>query len=272
MPSIHPTAQVHPSAVIADSAQIGEHAVIGPYVVIEDDVHIGPRSRVDSFATIQQYTRMGSDNHIYPHACVGGTPQDLKFAGEKSWLEIGDKNRIREFSTLHRGTEGGGGVTRVGNNNLIMAYAHVAHDCHVGSFVVMSNNATLAGHVEVGDHAILGGLSAVHQFCRIGHHAFLGGASAIGQDLPPYMLASGHRAKIVGPNAIGLRRLGASTEIIRALKSAYRQIWFADQPRKDTLEQLECEYADMPEMLDVISFIRSSERGIASAGRDTEED
>lgn len=271
MAVIHPSAQVHPTAIIAPGAHIGENVQIGPYAVIEDDVHIGSGSRVEAFATVLQYTRMGSGNHIYHHACVGGTPQDLKFAGEESWLEIGDNNRIREFSTLHRGTASGGGITRIGNNNLIMAYVHVAHDCKLGNSIVMSNNATLGGHVTVDDFAILGGLSAVHQFCRIGHHAFLGGASAIGQDLPPYMLASGHRAKVISPNIVGLRRMGASQDVLRALKNAYRQIWHAETPRKEALDELEREYAAQPEVLGLIAFIRASERGIAPAGRESDE-
>ncbi len=271
MANIHPTAQVHPSAVVAPGAHIGENVQIAPYAVIEDDVHIGPDCRIGSFAYISQYTRMGRGNQIFHHASVGGAPQDLKFHGEVSWLEIGDNNRIREFSTMHRGTESGGGITRVGSNCLIMAYVHVAHDCKVGNSVVMSNNATLGGHVEVGDFAILGGLSAVHQFCRVGHHAFLGGASGIGQDLPPFMLASGHRAKVIGPNLVGLRRLGISPELMHALKTAYRLVWHADMPRKDALEQLEKDYANLPELLDFVSFVRGAERGIVAAGRDSED-
>jgi UDP-N-acetylglucosamine acyltransferase len=267
---IHHSATIHPAALIGDNTHIGEHVQIAAYASVADDVYIGAHSRIDSFACVLQYTRMGSGNHIYSHALVGGTPQDLRFNNEITWLEIGDNNRIREFSTLHRGTAAGCGITRVHSNTLIMAYAHVAHDCQVGNSVVMSNNATLGGHVHVGDFAVLGGLSAVHQYCRIGHYAFLGGASAIGQDLPPYMLATGHRAKILSPNLVGLRRLGVSPELIRALKAAYRLIWHSEQPRKEALEELKEEFGTMPEIQSLIDFINTSDRGIAAAGRDTE--
>jgi UDP-N-acetylglucosamine acyltransferase len=195
---------------------------------------------------------------------VGGEPQDLKFHGEESWLEIGDRNRIREFATLHRGTEGGGAKTVVGSDNLLMAYTHVAHDCHVKDGIIMSNGATLAGHVTVEDHAILAGLSAVHQFVRIGRNAFVGGMSGIAQDLPPFMLAVGNRAGVHGPNLVGLRRAKASRDLIAALKSAYRLIWHSETPRKEALEQLEYEYGNFPEVLNFVEFIRSSERGILS--------
>jgi UDP-N-acetylglucosamine acyltransferase len=257
-------AQIHPSAFVDSKAVIGEDVVIGPCAVVEANTVIGDRCRIDAFASVKQYTRMGTDNHIYSYAAVGGEPQDLKFHGEESWLEIGDRNRIREFATLHRGTEGGGAKTVVGNDNLLMAYTHVAHDCHVKDGIIMSNGATLAGHVTVEDHAILAGLSAVHQFVRIGRNAFVGGMSGIAQDLPPFMLAVGNRAGVHGPNLVGLRRAKASRDLIAALKSAYRLIWHSETPRKEALEQLEYEYGNFPEVLNFVEFIRSSERGILS--------
>lgn len=261
------SAQVHPSAFVHPSAQLGEGIVIGPCAVVEEDVVIGDRTRLDAFATVKRYTRMGSDNHVHSYACVGGEPQDLKYAGEVSWLEIGNGNNIREFSTLHRGTEGGGGCTRIGDNNLFMAYTHVAHDCVVGNNVVMSNNATLAGHVTVGDFVIISGLSAVHQFTRLGQHSFVAGMSGLPQDLPPFMLAVGSRAAVHGPNLVGLRRMHASRELIAALKNAFRLIWLSETPRKEALEQLEYEFGNFPEILDLVAFIRGSERGILSANR-----
>jgi UDP-N-acetylglucosamine acyltransferase len=257
-------AQIHPSAFVDSKAVIGEDVVIGPCAVVEANTVIGDRCRIDAFASVKQYTRMGTDNHIYSYAAVGGEPQDLKFHGEESWLEIGDRNRIREFATLHRGTEGGGAKTVVGSDNLLMAYTHVAHDCHVKDGIIMSNGATLAGHVTVEDHAILAGLSAVHQFVRIGRNAFVGGMSGIAQDLPPFMLAVGNRAGVHGPNLVGLRRAKASRDLIAALKSAYRLIWHSETPRKEALEQLEYEYGNFPEVLNFVEFIRSSERGILS--------
>ena len=167
--------QVHPTAIVHANAQIGKDVEIGPYAIIEEHVVIGDRCRIDAHAVIKDYTRMGVGNHIHSHALVGGEPQDLKFQGEVTWLELGDDNRIREFATLHRGTEGGGGITRIGSRNLRMAYTHIAHDCQLGNDIVMSNGATLGGHVRVDDFAIIGGLSAVHQFGHVGTHAFVGG-------------------------------------------------------------------------------------------------
>ncbi|MFV0422912.1 acyl-ACP--UDP-N-acetylglucosamine O-acyltransferase [Oleidesulfovibrio sp.] len=255
---------IHPSAFVDEKAQLGSDVVIGPCAVVEANTIIGDRCRIDAFASVKEFTRMGCDNHIYSYAAVGGEPQDLKFAGEESWLVLGDRNRVREFATLNRGTEGGGGKTVIGDDNLLMAYTHVAHDCHVKNGVIMSNGATLAGHVTVEDHAILAGLSAVHQFVRIGRNAFVGGMSGISQDLPPFMLAVGNRAGVHGPNLVGLRRMKASRDLIAAFKSAYRLVWNSDTPRKEALEQLEYEYGMFPELIDFVEFIRASERGILS--------
>ncbi len=269
------SAQIHPTAIIHPNAELGEGVVVGPYVIIEDKVIIGAGTRIDAHATIKTFVRMGEGNHIYSHACVGGEPQDLKFHGEDSWLELGNRNRVREFSTLNRGTEAGGGLTKIGDDNLFMAYCHVAHDCRVGNNVVFSNAATLAGHVEVGDSAILGGLSAVHQFCRVGHNAFLGAMSGMSQDLPPYMLASaskGANSVIYGPNAVGLRRMGASQELIGALRQAYRIIWLQKNPRAEALDQVLREYGDFQEVADLVDFLRSAERGVLPASVEDQED
>lgn len=257
--------QIHPSAFVHESAQLGEDVTIGPCAVVEANVTIGDRTRVDAFASIKNFTRIGMDNHIHSYACVGGDPQDLKYHGEESWLEIGNGNTIREFSTQHRGTEGGGCLTRIGNNNLLMAYTHVAHDCVLGDNIVMSNNATLAGHVTVGNYVIISGLSAVHQFVRIGDHAFVAGMSGLPQDLPPFMLAVGGRACIHGPNLVGLRRMQASREVISALKTAFRLLWHSETPRKEALEQIEYEYGQSPEIMELVNFVRTSERGVLSA-------
>ena len=255
-------AQIHPTAFVAPTAKIGDDVVIGPCAVIEDDVVIGARTRIDAFASIKRYTTLGEDNHVYSYAAVGGEPQDLKFHGEESRLAIGNRNRIREFATLHRGTEAGGGVTRVGDNNLLMAYVHIAHDCTVMNNIVMSNNATLAGHCFVDDNAIIGGLSAVHQFVRVGKHAFVGGMSGLAQDLPPWMLAVGNRATVQSPNIVGLRRAKASMELLSAFKQAYRMTWYSGIPRPDALMQLEAEYGHLPDIEEFISFVRESKRGI----------
>lgn len=256
---------IHPTALVSPKAELGEGVVIGHCAIVEDNVVIGDHSRVEPFASVKSYTRMGKNNTIHSYAMVGGIPQDLKFHGEESWLEMGNNNHVREFATLHRGTEGGGGVTKIGDGNLLMAYTHIAHDCRLGNQIIMSNAATLAGHVIVGDGAILGGLCAVHQFCRIGTHAFVGGMSGIGMDVPPFMLASGHRADLHGPNLVGLRRMQASRETLAALRSAYRTIWLSGIPRQEALEQVEKNYSSFPEVLQVVAFIRSAERGVLAA-------
>ena len=258
---------IHPSAFVSPKAELGVNVTVGPCALIEDDVVIGDNCRIDAFASIKQYTRMGKGNIIHSYALVGGIPQDLKFAGEISHLEMGDNNKVREFATLHRGTEGGGALTAIGSNNLIMAYCHVAHDCRLGNSIVMSNNATLAGHVEVGDHSVLGGLSAVHQFVRIGRCSFIGGMTGINQDLPPYMMAVGVRAGIHGPNLVGMRRLGLPSANITSVRSAFRQIWHSDLPRQETLTNAEIEFTDFPEVQEIITFVRSSQRGVLSATR-----
>ncbi len=253
---------IHPTAIVAPDVELGAGVKIGPYAIIEDNVIIGEESQIDAHAVVKRYTRMGRKNHIHSHALVGGEPQDLKFQGEVTWLILGDENNIREFATLHRGTNGGGGITRVGDYNLCMAYSHVAHDCQVGNGVVLSNGATLGGHVQVDDFAIIGGLSAVHQFSHIGVHAFVGGMTGVAQDLPPWMLAAGSRALVHGPNVVGLRRFGAGLETVSALKKAFRLIWRSELPRTEALAQLSTEFASIPEVMEFVRFVRSSERGI----------
>lgn len=256
---------VHPTALVSPKAELGENVTIGHCAVVEDNVVIGDYSRVEPFASVKAHTRMGRSNVIHSYAMVGGIPQDLKFHGEESWLELGDSNNVREFATVHRGTDGGGGVTRIGSNNLFMAYTHIAHDCQLGSHIIMSNNAALAGHVIVGDGAILGGLSAVHQFCRIGTHAFVGGMSGIGMDVPPYMLASGHRADLHGPNLVGLRRMQTSRETLAVIRSVYRTIWLSGIPRQEALDQVKKEHGSVPEVRTIVEFIQSAERGVLPA-------
>jgi len=255
----------HPTAIIDPSAQLGDDVHVGPYAIIECDVRIGDRCRIDAHAIVKQYTNMDADNHIYSYALIGGEPQDLKFDGEVSYLHMGSGNKVREFATIHRGTAGGGNETRIGNRNLLMAYTHVAHDCVLGDDIVMSNGATLAGHVHVGDAAIIGGLSAVHQFCRIGDHAFVGGMTGVPQDLPPWMLAAGSRALVYGPNAVGLRRAGASRELLSAFKKAFRLVWWSDLVRADALQAIYDEFSNFKEVVDFIDFIKASERGICPA-------
>lgn len=254
---IHKTAIVHPDAILGENVTIGPYAVIGQHVRIGDGTTVGPH------AVIEGWTDIGKENRIFQFAAIGAVPQDLKFHGEKSTLTIGDRNSIREFATMHLGTEDGGGETIVGDDNLFMVYSHVAHDCRVGNRVVMANSATLAGHVEVGDYAILGGLSAYHQFIRIGAHCMVSGGSMVNQDLPPYVLAQGDRARPAGINSTGLSRRGFSSEAIRAIKNSYKLFFRSDLKQEESLQKINSEYGSFPEVTFFTDFIKGSERGIA---------
>ncbi len=254
---IHATAIVHPGARIAPGVEIGPYAVIGEHVSLGEGTTVGPH------AVIEGWTEIGRDNRIFQFASVGAAPQDLKFHGEKSFLRIGDRNMVREFVTLHRGTESGGGETVIGNDNLFMAYSHVAHDCIVGNRVILANGATLAGHVQVDDFAILGGLSAVHQFTRVGAHVMVSGGSMVAQDIPPYTIAQGDRAKTVGLNLVGLKRRGFSEEVLRALKQAYKIIFRSGLRQEEALQKIAEEVTHGPELAVFVDFIRNSQRGVA---------
>jgi UDP-N-acetylglucosamine acyltransferase len=213
---------IHPTAIVSPQAALGENVSIGPYTVIEGDVVIGSGTNIGAHVYIDRYTRIGKDCSISPFAAIGTPPQDKKFTGEKTEVVMGDENVIREYVTINRGTTGGGGLTTIGNQNLLMAYVHVAHDCHLGNGIIMANLATLAGHVILEDYAILNGLVAIQQFVRIGAHAYIGGKSGVLKDIPPYVIASGDRAKLFGLNVVGLKRHNFSDEVIMALKTAYQ--------------------------------------------------
>ncbi len=253
---------VHPTAIVASGARLHPTVEVGPYVVIGAQVEIGAGTTVGPHAVIEGRTRLGERNRVFQFASVGAQPQDLKYAGEDSALEIGNENLIREFTTLHKGTTGGGGVTRIGDGNLFMAYAHVAHDCQVGSGCVFANGATLGGHVEVGDHAILGGLAAVHQFTRIGRHAFVAGGSMVVMDVPPFCTAQGDRAELVGINSVGLARHGFGEEQIARVKEAYRILFRSKLPLEEAIERLRTELGDQPEIQVLLGFVTTSHRGL----------
>lgn len=254
---IHPTAIVHPAARIAEGVEIGPFAVIGEHVSIAAGTVVGPHTVIDG------WTEIGRDNRIFQFASVGAPPQDLKFHGEKSCLRLGERNTVREFVTLHRGTESGGGETLIGNDNLFMAYAHVAHDCVVGNRVILANGATLAGHVQVDDFAILGGLSAVHQFARIGCHVMISGGAMVTQDIPPYCIAQGDRAKTVGINLVGLKRRGFTDGSLRSIKQAYKLVLRSGLRLEEALAKIDSDVVKCPELEVFVSFIKNSERGIA---------
>ncbi|MFB3854274.1 MAG: acyl-ACP--UDP-N-acetylglucosamine O-acyltransferase [Vicinamibacterales bacterium] len=256
-PSIHPTAVVEPGAVI------GAGTVIGPHATIGSGVRIGRRCRVGHSVVIQGRTEVGDDNTFAPMASIGEAPQDLKYRGEDTRLVIGNNNIFREFVTIHRGTKGGGGVTSIGDRNLFMAYAHVAHDCHVGSDIIFANGATLGGHVTVEDFATVSALSGVHQFCRVGEHAFIGAASAVTRDAMPYAKTVGNRARIYGLNTVGLVRRGFTQDTISKLRRAYRYLLVSKLNTSQAVARIEEDPdLDCREVRYLVQFIRSSTRGV----------
>jgi len=253
---------IHPSAVIDPSARLDETCNIGAYAIVGADVVIGSGTRIGPHVVINGPTVIGKDNHIFQFASIGEDPQDLKFDGGDSRLVIGDNNRIREFVTINRVTNGGGGLTSIGDDNLLMAYVHIAHDCEVGNNTVFANSASLAGHVNVGDYAILGGFSLVHQFSRIGAHSFSGMGSVINKDVPPYLLVSGHYAEAKGINKQGLRRRGFDEKEIAALQKTFikvvRRRGVKDDDSYAEIEELALEF---PHVNELLQFIRADGRG-----------
>ncbi|MGO9831799.1 MAG: acyl-ACP--UDP-N-acetylglucosamine O-acyltransferase [Myxococcaceae bacterium] len=257
-----PGASVHPTAIIAPGAELHPSVEVGPFAVIGPMVRIGAGSTVGPHAVLEGRTSLGERNRVFQFASVGAIPQDLKYAGEAAALVIGDGNTIREFATLHIGTSGGGGVTRVGNQNLFMAYSHVAHDSQVGSRCVFANGATLAGHVEVGDFVTLGGLSAVHQFTRIGAHAFIAGGAMVVMDVPPYCIAQGDRAELAGLNVVGLQRHGFTEEQLARVKDAYRVLFRSKLPLEEAVASLRVDFGGQPEVDRLLDFVTTTKRGL----------
>ena len=255
---------IHSTAIIAPGAELDSTVTVGPYAVIGEHVKIGAGTTVGPHAVIEGRTEIGSENQIFQFTSIGAAPQDLKFAGEETYLRIGSRNRIREFVTIHLGTETGNGITTVGDDNLLMAYAHVAHDCIVKNHVVMANAATLAGHVEVGDYAILGGLSAVHQFARVGCHVMASGGSMIGQDVVPYSIIQGDRARVVGLNLTGLKRRGFSTQSLVNIKKMYKLVFRSNLNLNEAVTQIEGQFdTSLEEVATYLDFLKKSERGLA---------
>lgn len=253
---IHETAIVDPNAVIGTDVEIGPYAIIGPHVQIGDGTWIG------AGAIIEGWTVIGKNNKIYAGAIVGNDPQDLKFKGEKSYLFIGDNNIIREYATISRGTEGGGGETRIGNNNLFMSYVHVAHDCQVGNNVVVAHGSGIAGHVVIEDRVVIGGLAGIHQFTKIGRMAMVGAHTMVTKDVPPYIIVDGNPAKPYGINIVGLRRNGLSPETRMEIKRAYKILYRSNLNVTQAIEQMEQELPGSEEIDHFLRFLRSAERGI----------
>lgn len=255
---------IHPTAIIAPGAKLDPTVTVGPYAVIGEHVTIGAGSSVGPHAVIEGRTTIGTENQIFQFVSIGAVPQDLKFHGEESFLIIGDRNKIREFVTIHLGTEDGGGVTTVGNDGLFMAYSHVAHDCVVKDHVILANGATLAGHVEVDDFAILGGLSAVHQFTRIGCHVMASGGSMIAQDVAPFSIVQGDRATTVGINLTGLKRRGFSAEALANVKQMYKTVFRSNLKLEDAITKIETDFpSDAAEVSTYLNFLKQSKRGLA---------
>ena len=253
---------IHPTAIISDTATIADDVEIGPYTIIGDNVEIGSGTRIDSHVVINGPTKIGRDNHIYQFASVGDDPQDKKYRDEPTRLTIGDRNTIREFCTISRGTTQDKGDTILGDDNWIMAYVHIAHDCVVGNKTIMANNVTLAGHVHVDDWVIFGGFSGAHQFSRVGAHAFLGMYAGVNRDVPAYTMVSGQPAVPKGINSEGLKRRDFSEEQIRNIKNAYRLVYRKGLKLNEAIEEIEQLSQTQPELVIFLESLRSSERGI----------
>jgi UDP-N-acetylglucosamine acyltransferase len=259
------TARVHPTAVVDPSAQLADDVIVGPFAVIGARVEIGAGTEVGAAAQVLGPTRIGRHNRIHGQACIGFDPQDVKFRGEETWLEVGDRNHFRELCTIQRGTAKGGGTTRIGDDNLFMVYTHVAHDCRVGNRTIFANNATLAGHVEIQDDASISAFSAVHQFCRVGRHAYVGGYSVITQDALPFVKTVGAKPACYGLNRIGLERKGVPAETIERLEVAVRRLLRSKQPLAEVLAGLQAELPGDPEIDYLVDFVKTAARGVIRA-------
>lgn len=254
--------KIHPTAVVHPNAKLDQGVEIGPYSIIGENVKIGKNTIVGPHVVIDGWTEIGEENKIFQFASIGMVSQDLKYKGEVAYLKIGNKNTIREYVTMHIGTEGGGGLTKIGDNNLFMVGAHIAHDCIVGNGNILANLATLAGHIIIEDNAIVGGVVAIHQFCRIGQMAIIGGCSKIVQDVPPYMMADGNPLEIRGINLVGLKRRNITAEAIHNLKEAYRIIYRSNLNTSQAMEKLKNEFPESPEIKQIVTFVEGSSRGI----------
>jgi len=257
---------IHPTAIIADGAKLAPDVEVGPYSIIGENVSIDAGTRVGPHCVIDGHTSIGKNNHFYRFCSIGGMPQDKKYAGESTRLEMGDNNTIREYVTINTGTAQDVGVTRLGDDNWIMAYVHIAHDCQIGSHTIIANSVQLAGHIHIDDWAIIGGLSAMHQFVRIGAHTMVGGTSSIRQDIPPFVIGAGDPFKPVGINSEGLKRRGYTPGVISAVKESYRLLYRRDLKVDEAIKQIKALQADKPEAAQLlqlmVDFLESSNRGI----------
>lgn len=253
---------IHPTAIIDSRAELDSTVEVGAYSVIREKVRIGAGTIIGPHVAIDPYVSIGENCHIFQFTSLGGIPQALKFAGEETHVKIGSGTVIREFVTINRGTEFGGGITEVGEKNFIMAYSHIAHDCKTGREVILANAATLAGHITIGDYVIIGGLVAIHQFVKIGDYAYIGGTSAVVKDIPPYVMVSGNRATLHGLNKVGLERRGFSQETISAIKKAYRIVFRIGITLHEAIDRVKAEVPQIPEVVCFVNFLQNSSRGI----------
>ena len=253
---------VHETAIVAEGAEIGDDCQIGPFCTVGANVTLGRGVRLQSHVVIDGRTSIGDETHVFPFASIGLAPQDLKYGGEETRVEIGSGNQIREFVTIHRGTAGGGGLTKVGDGNLLMAQAHVAHDCKLGNEIIMANAATLAGHVEIADRANVGAYSGVHQFCRVGLEAFVGGYSVVVKDAPPFAVIQGNHARCYGLNRVGMKRRGYPRDVIEKLHHAYHLLLSAKLNTTQAIEKIKAEIPDCKEVDLLVNFYETTKRGV----------
>ena len=264
---------IHPTAIVGPDVKLGKGVSVGAYAVVDGAVVLGDDVEVMAHAVVTGWTTVGAGCRIFPHAAIGGDPQDKKHKrGDKTRLEIGKNNIFREFVTVNRGTVDGGGLTRIGDNNLFMAYAHVAHDCVVGNDCVFANSGTLAGHVRVEDRVVIGGLSAIHQFCRVGTMAMVGGCSRVIQDVPPYALCVGGPAVVYNLNAVGLRRGGMVASRMKHLKEAFRIMFYSGLAKSSAIEQIEKNVEPVAEVKHLVEFAKASERGLCGSAKEPPSD
>lgn len=259
---IHSTAKIHPTAIVEEGAKIGENVTVGPFCIVGSDVEIGSGTVLYSHVVVKGITKIGCDNQIFQFASIGDTNQDLKYQGEPTRTIIGDRNRIRESVTIHRGTTQGGGVTVIGDDNLLMVNVHVAHDCRIKNRCILANNATLAGHVELDDFVIVGGMSAIHQFVVVGAHVMLGGGSMVSQDVPPYVMAQGNHAKPFGVNIEGLKRRGFDKSTLHAIRNVYKLIYRSGKTLDEVMPEIEQVAAKESSISFFVEFFKRSTRGI----------
>ncbi len=252
----------HPSAIVSPNANIGADCFIGAFCVVGDEVTLGNKVHLESHVVVDGKTSIGDETKVFPFVSIGHAPQDLKYQGEPTATEIGKRNHIREFVTIHRGTQGGGGLTKIGDDNLLMAQAHVAHDCQIGNEVIMANAATLAGHVEIADKANVGAYSGVHQFCRVGREAFVGGYSVVVKDALPFAISQGNHAKCFGLNRLGMKRRGYAKETLEKLHHAYHLLLSSKLNTSQAVERMKQEISDCAEVDYLVEFIESSKRGV----------